>query len=193
MRDTVVICSIHEEPFAFQRTYGYVTIEAPKPGEPYALTTITKMVDRKSHGDDQWSDVPIPAEVIAKDLVEISGDLQKWGVFICAGEKPTKTELAAAEGRRLAWAQELVRMGDSEYMQGNRNPRLVPTACRWAANVLGEEREWNYRVTRKKPCPLCAEQIPEAALVHVACGWRDESLDKPEPEPVAAGAKQAKK
>lgn len=166
------ICSISELDWYATRSYGHFHIPACPKGQPYILVFIEDHLDKFSLGEDKYTPFPVGGEDIARDLVgyhEPENSLEKEGVFVCAGEKPTPAELEQAHEKRLEAARQRVMQGDTLWAR-HRQPRMVPDHCRRAVTLLGESREWAYVVQKKAPCPVCGESVLEGVAMCKFCG-----------------------
>ncbi len=173
--DQAFLCNIAPEKWPPRhRTYfGSVEIEAPAPGQPYALTRITGRNGSIDLGDKRTSEFPITACAIAEDLArEInsdSGEGSFHGVFVCAGEKPTDQELSEARARLNAFYQKLVAAADLEWERSH-SPLFITDLDRRAARVLGLDKPWLYDPRVQMECPLCAEKLKPGVAVCKSCG-----------------------
>jgi hypothetical protein len=166
------ICSISELDWYMTRSYGHFHIPACPKGQPYILVFIPDQTDRFSLGEDKYSPFPIDGRDVARDLVgyhEPGNSLENEGVFVCAGDKPTPEELQQAHEKRIEAARQRVMMGDSIWAR-YKDPRMVPDHCRRAVALLGEDREWAYKVQKKAPCPACGEPVLEGVALCKSCG-----------------------
>lgn len=166
MNERVVICNAGDQVWQIMRSYGPYTIPAPQPGEEFALLEVTDRRDFIGLGDDNRVEVPIHAQKIAEDLVS---DLAKFGVFVCAGEKPTAEELAGAKSLIVEEAKRLVFEGDQEWARSH-NYRVISDLHRRAVKRLGLEREWAYEPMEMAECPVCGERVKPNVAMCKSCG-----------------------
>jgi len=118
------------------------------------------------YGKEFWS-----ARKIAEDVVGIHSyeNYEKWGVFVCAGERPTEAELAAARARLLKTYQALIFEADQLHARPN-GFRDITDVHRRAAKYLGQERPWAYTPQQLVPCPGCGERLVPTVAVCRHCG-----------------------
>jgi hypothetical protein len=171
--DTVTVVSI--APYKtrrMQREEHPVALEIPgKPeGAPYVAVPIKGGNSTKDFGEGQRMAIPVSAMEIAKDLVR---GVEDHGVFIAAGEKPTKEELAAAAQRRAAFNRKQVDDADSVWARTG-DKKQLPFHASFAVKELGLRREWAFDVSAMQPCPACRELIHTDAYV---CGKCQAVLD----------------
>jgi hypothetical protein len=190
---TVTIASISDQDWYISRTHGVYHIPAcpkkeppgspqkeaegktgspgPRPGGPegaalpYSLLLITARGDAIDLGDNRRFPFTISAREIAEDLLQ---DLRDHGVFVCAGPRPTESELSAARDRRDAFYHQLVADGDSMWARGH-SFREISDLHRRAAIALGIEREWAYVPVRMADCPACGEKVKPGVAVCRHC------------------------
>jgi hypothetical protein len=177
---TVAIASISDQDWYISRTHGVYHIPAcartglpgPRQGEPggpvqpYALVLITSRGDVIDIGDGRRLPFAISAREIADDLVQ---DLQDHGIFVCAGARPTDSELTAAAARRDAYYHRLIAEGDTLWARGH-SFREISDMHRRAALSIGVEREWAYVPMRLVDCPACGEKLKPGVAVCKHCG-----------------------
>ena len=105
----------------------------------------------------------------ARDIAEgLLQDLHDRGLFLCAGERTTAEELAAATARRDNYYHQLVSDGDTMWARGH-SFREISDLHRRAAIALGVEREWAYVPTRFDDCPACGEKVKPGVAVCKHC------------------------
>jgi len=163
---TVTIANIGEQDFYISRTYGIFHIPACAKGEPFALLLISARGDALDLGDNRRFPFTISAREIAEDLIQ---DLVVHGVFVCAGARPTESELDAAAARRQAWYQDLVAEADSMWARGH-SYREISDMHRRAALALGIERDWAFVPQHLVDCPACGEKVKPNVAVCKHCG-----------------------
>jgi hypothetical protein len=175
LNETATLVNISPEKWPpRQRTYfGALEINSPAPGEPYALTRIESSIGVIDLGDKRTMDYAIPARAIAEDIArEInsdSGEGSFHGVFVAAGDTPTKEELAEARRKLEEFHRRLVAAADLEWERSH-NPLFITDLDRRAARELGLEKPWLYDPKPLAECPACAEKIKPGVAVCRACG-----------------------
>ena len=162
---TVTIASISDQDWYISRTHGVYHIPACPKGEPYAVLLLTARPDALDLGDNRRFPFTISAREIAEDLLQ---DLRDHGVFVCAGARPTKEELAAASARRDTFYLRLVTEADVMWARGH-SYREISDLHRRAALALGMEREWAYVPVRLVDCPACGEKVKPGVAVCKHC------------------------
>jgi hypothetical protein len=135
-------------------------------GEPYSLLLLTSRGDVIDLGDNRRFPFSISAREIAADLLQ---DLHDHGLFVCAGPRPSKEELAAALARRDAYYQRLIAEGDIMWARGH-SFREISDLHRRATLELGIEREWAYVPMKMNECPACGEKVKCGVAVCKHCG-----------------------
>lgn len=117
------------------------------------------------------------AEFVATDY------FKKWfdkGVFIAAGDEPTKAELKAAREKRDRWLRQQIGVGISEY---NRRQQAidVPSSAKLAAERFASRVPWVAEASLMTQCPYCKLDVRPGAI---KCQHCHEFLqEKPKPEP----------
>jgi len=166
---TATIASISDQDWHISRTHGVYHIPAcakgQEQGQAYALAVITSRGDALDLGDNRRFPFTISARDIADDILQ---DLHDHGLFVCAGERPSAEELAAATTRRDAYYHQLVSDGDTMWARGH-SFREISDLHRRAAIALGIEREWAYVPTRFAECPACGEKVKPGVAVCKHC------------------------
>jgi hypothetical protein len=158
---TVTVANIGDQDFYISRTYGIFHIPASAKGEPYSLLLITARGDALDLGDNRRFPFTISAREIAEDLIQ---DLVVHGVFVCAGARPSESEIATAAARRQAWYQDLVAEADAMWARGH-SYREISDMHRRAALSLGIERDWAFVPQQLVDCPACGEKVkPNVAV-----------------------------
>lgn len=166
MSERAVICNVGEQEWVLPRTYGVYRIPAPAAGEVYATLEVNDRVDVIDMGDNRRIEVPIHARKIAEDL---ASDLGDYGVFLAAGDRPSREEIDAARAHLVEVAKRLVFEGDQEWARSH-NYRLLSDLHRRAVKRLGLEREWAYEPEAMGECPVCAEKMKPGVAVCRSCG-----------------------
>ena len=162
---TVAIASISDQDWYISRTHGVYHIPACAKGEPYALLLLSARPDALDLGDNRRFPFVISAREIADDLLQ---DLHDHGIFVCAGPRPTKEELASAAARRDAFYVRLISEADVMWARGH-SYREISDLHRRAAIFLGMEREWAYVPLRMVDCPACGEKVKPGVAVCKHC------------------------
>jgi hypothetical protein len=162
---TVAIASISDQDWYISRTHGVYHIPACPKGEPYALLLLSARPDALDLGDNRRFPFVISAREIADDLLQ---DLHDHGIFVCAGPRPTKEELASAAVRRDAFYVRLISEADVMWARGH-SYREISDLHRRAAIFLGMEREWAYVPLRMVDCPACGEKVKPGVAVCKHC------------------------
>jgi hypothetical protein len=109
-------------------------------------------------GRDVAKDITGEAELIP------ANDLRRWGVFIAAGDTPTKAELAEAKRRLNETMHLFLQQGDELWngTQAERN-QLGPMHRR-AAAYMRADRAWDTTVQVMTDCKFCFQKVhPDAA------------------------------
>lgn len=163
---TVTIANLSDQDFYISRTYGIFHIPACAKGEPYALLLITPRGDALDLGDNRRFPFAITAREIAADLTQ---DLDVQGIFICAGARPSKEEIAAGQTRRQDWYQQLVSEADTMWARGH-SYREISDMHRRAALSLWIDREWAFVPQKMIECPACGENLKPHVAVCKHCG-----------------------
>lgn len=119
----------------------------------------------------------IEADNIARALVEnwvstVVGADSGFGpgIFICAGDEPTKEELSRARENQELYFEYLINQAEAKF-RANKFDEITDTH-RAAAKWMGRENvEWLRQIKRQamKDCPLCFASIPEPATVCPNC------------------------
>jgi hypothetical protein len=158
---TVTVVSLSDQDFYISRTYGIFHIPGCAKGEPYAILLVTARGDALDLGDNRRFPFTISAREIAADLIQ---DLEPHGIFVCAGARPTETELATAHARRVEWYQQLIAEADTMWARGH-SYREISDMHRRAAIALGVERDWAFVARKMIECPACGEPLkPQVAV-----------------------------
>jgi hypothetical protein len=172
---TAVLVNISTEkwPPRHRPYFGSLEVHSPKPGEPFALTTIRGCTAFMDMGDKRQIDIRISAREIAEDIArEInadSGEDSFHGVFVAAGPAPTEAELADARRKLEEFQRRLVAAADLEW-ERTKNPLFISDLERRAARQLGLEKPWLYDPRPLEECPACGEKIKPGVAVCRSCG-----------------------
>ena len=168
-----VIANITEQQWILHRTYGTFRIEPCPPGQSYSLTELGPRKGTIDLGDKRVLDFPISAREIAEDLArEINsdgGEASFFGVFVCAGERPTAAELDQARRRLEEFYKKQVFVADQEW-ERTHNYMVITDVQRRAARWLGLEKDWAYEPKPMVDCPACGEKVKPGVAVCRACG-----------------------
>ncbi|HKF51025.1 MAG TPA: zinc ribbon domain-containing protein [Candidatus Acidoferrales bacterium] len=167
MRETQAsIASVSDQDFYITRTYGVFHIPARPTTEDYAIVVVTPRGDAIDLGDNRRFPFVISARQIAEDIIQ---DLQQHGIFVCAAERPTETELATAREVRDAWYRQLVTEADEMWARGH-SYREISDMHRRAVMAMKLEREWAYVPQRSVECPACGEKLKAGVALCKHCG-----------------------
>jgi hypothetical protein len=168
-----VIANITEQSYTAHRTYGTFQIAGRAAGEEYSLTRVTSRTAVMDYGDKRILPLAITAREIAEDLCrEINcdaGEHSFLGVFVCAGNIPSATELRGAQDRLAEFYRALVAAADREWERSHSFLFIHDLQRRAAAN-LGLEKEWYYRARETAECPGCGERVKPGVAVCKSCG-----------------------
>ncbi len=171
--ETAYIANITDQQWMAQRTYGNFVVRACPAGQAYELTAVGPREGMIDLGDKRTFNFPITAREIAEDIAhEINsdgGDASFFGVFVCAGERPTERELAEARRKLEEFYKRLVFIADQEW-ERTHNHMLVSDVQRRAARCLGLERDWAYDPKPMVDCPACGSKVRPGVAVCRACG-----------------------
>ena len=160
------IASVSDQDFYVTRTYGVFHLPARPASEPCALLVITPRSDALDLGDNRRFPFEISAREIAEDIIQ---DLEQHGIFVCASERPTEAELAAAREVRDGWYRQLIAEADEMWARGH-SYREISDMHRRAATFLKMEREWAYVPQRSVECPACGGQLRSGVAICKHCG-----------------------
>jgi hypothetical protein len=171
--DKAVLANLTDQQWIVHRTYGTYIVPACAEGAPYALLEVTPRLGRIDLGDRREFEFPITAREIAADIArEINSDAGEdsdFGVFVCAGERPSGPEIAAARARIESFYKRIVVLADQEWERAH-NAMTISDVQRRAARWLKLEREWFYEPQRQADCPACGERIRPGVAVCRTCG-----------------------
>ncbi len=172
-RETAYIANITEQQWMAQRTYGNFVVQPCPPGQAYALTAVGAREGIVDLGDKRTLNFPISAREVAEDVArEINsdgGDGSFFGVFVCAGERPTEPELAQARAKLEEFYKRLVYVADQEW-ERTHNYMMISDVQRRAARWLGVEKDWAYDPKPMVDCPACGSKVKPGVAVCRACG-----------------------
>lgn len=172
-QDTATIVNVTDQSWLLQRSYGVFAVNACAEGKPYSGTRVHSRTALMDLGDKRTLDIAISAREVAEDLCrEINsdgGDDSFFGVFVAAGDEPTRAELAEARERLEAFYRRLVAAADREWERSH-SYLFINDVERRAARHLGLEKEWHYQVRETAECPGCGEKIKPNVAVCKTCG-----------------------
>ena len=94
---------------------------------------------------------------------------RSFGVFACAGERPTAAELDQARRRLEEFHKKQVFLADQEW-ERTHNYMVITDVQRRAARWLGLEKDWAYEPKPMVDCPACGEKVKPGVAVCRACG-----------------------
>ena len=178
------ICSIYFDRLEATRNYSFspdgpfhtkFSIDGCKRGEHKTLE-IVDMFEREYRGSGMYGTSPVYADTsgikgvppnggIAHDLLQdwsenrLGGSVAKIGVFICAGDKPTKAELDAAEASQTRFCDYIITKADDDWVSGRKH--LVGEFQRKCAEWLGDTNHpWfvGNKGQMMATCPFCGMQ-----------------------------------
>lgn len=159
------IASVSDQDFYITRTYGVFHIPARAVNDACALLLITPRGDTIDLGDNRRFPYVISAREIAVDIIR---DLEQHGIFVCAAERPSEDELAAAREVRDAWYRKLVAEADEMWARGH-SYREISDMHRRAVIDMKLEREWAYVPQRSVECPACGEKLRAGVAICKHC------------------------
>jgi hypothetical protein len=167
-----VIANITEQHYLAHRMYGTFQIAGRAEGEAYAVTRITPRTAVMDYGDKRTLPLPITAREIADDICrEINSDAGErsfLGVFVCAGDAPTETELKRAQEQLDEFYHALVAAADREWERSH-SFLFIHDLQRRAAARLGLEKEWHYQSRETEECPGCGDRVKPGVAVCKSC------------------------
>jgi hypothetical protein len=171
--EQVTIASLHPFDLTVYRSYGrgIFTIPACKEGESCSTFKVGNCYDKIDLGNGPGKPT-FPFEVKAPDIAkDITQDYGVLGVFICAGDRPTKAEIEAATKVRDEYFERLVFEADRMYEREGTKVEITELHRR-AARTLGVERDWIYtqkQAPKTIACPSCDSPISPKAAVCPLC------------------------
>lgn len=172
-RDAAYIANICEQQWIAQRTYGTFVVHACPAGHPFGLTEVGPRKGTIDLGDNRILEFPISAREVAEDLAREAnsdgGEGSFFGVFVCAGERPSDEELAQARRRLEEFYRRMVLQADQEWERSH-DYTMITDVQRRAAHWLGVEKDWAYDPKPMAECPACGERVKQGAAVCRACG-----------------------
>ncbi|MCI0725044.1 MAG: hypothetical protein L0338_39680 [Acidobacteria bacterium] len=187
-----VIVSLWDYTFHVERTYGSYTIPArsdngttvldPEFTKSWGELAVGDAKEGMDIGDKRRITMRELAHDIAFDIVK-NEDMEKFGVFVCRGAKPTFDELELARARIIAHFRFLIQDGDVKWAKPETRRDITDTH-RKAVVQLAEKREWVY--TFRQPlelanCPACGmEQKVEDPVICWNCKFpinREKALE----------------
>jgi len=169
------IANITEETFGPVNQWHYmapVTVQAKKPGEVCGLTRISPHTDHIDLGEGKTLPVLIAARDTAEDICRFFnsdiGSDSFAGLFVCAGDQPTKTEIHQARVKLEEFYRRLIAVADYEHERGLKVN--ISDLHRRAGRYFRLQKPWLTDYTPMMPCPVCMERIPEGAALCGKCG-----------------------
>lgn len=165
-KGSVVVCNVGDQRWIAPRDFRTFVIEPCPEGERCSTLLIEDHTAHMDVGDNKKFDVPVPAEKIGEDITR---DLEKHGVFVCAGDEPTDEEIEAAKERLKKYYQEQVFVADQEWSR-HHNYTFLSDVQRRAVKFLGLEREWAFKPEQFIDCPVCGESVKPGVAVCKGCG-----------------------
>lgn len=175
----IQICNTSQERIKLPaRTYnmlGWVIPECPK-DKPFTsiviedFTDIRKVYTTYAENEAEKIPVPVPADVIIRDLFAHE-KLKERGCFtLPAGEIPTAAQIIEAKRNRTTYLQYLVEVGDKEYSRTKKVDE-IPDFCKRAVDELNLKREWAVVTpAAMEECPACAEHVKVGVAICKSCG-----------------------
>lgn len=166
-----LLCSVFDGEIVAQNDKGIFCIPACDPGVSYVTCEVSPCHTRVDHGEGKYTCLPIPSDIIAKDLAKPGGGLWERGVFCPAGDKPTRQELEAARERLREFQIEAIEQADSQFSY-SKDTRAIDANAKRAAVSLGLKREWasGTALQNNEECPQCKELIRPGAAKCRFCG-----------------------
>lgn len=182
------ICSIYPAPFRKQVRHNGITVYK-MPAAPRGSYATLRVYDTQewcsrpdpTDGKQHWLPMPIPAQVVADDLVNTwAGDTlgkrsgYSPGVMVIQGDKPTPEELDHLRTQQSALFDWYIKDGHSKHTRGQTNE--ITDVHRLAAREMldkGADRlPWYPTVhfTEVKDCIACGQQIESKSKVCDKCG-----------------------
>jgi hypothetical protein len=179
---TIKVFNIYDQTHVIpQGSIGTFTIKACEPGKPYsdpceiqALYFDEYPYDMDLNGIKTTYNM-VDGQDVAKEVVgtashkDKSANLTRWGVFIAAGDVPTKEELDAAKAKLTQTMVELVAQADKIAMQGPLEAKNIGEHHRKAAKFLNQKRDWSEVSGQLDQCPACFESINPGSAVCKHC------------------------
>lgn len=151
--------------------------DRPADWEPFSKPLVIPhlTVEEWDRGEGQSSHTPWPSDMVVADIIGSNqshprNDLRNYGVFVAAGEKPTKEEIAEAKVRLAAQLADDLRDGDNLWGGDAKQRAQISNIHRRAARYLGVKREWDSAIVAQSNCPFCASSINPGALKCTSCG-----------------------
>lgn len=130
---------------------------------PHSETTIFDRNQAEDLGEKRSIIHSVPAEDIGADLVR-----ETHGVFVAAGDKPTKAELVAARAEMFDWFKRKLVQADDDWNKWH-DRKMISESSRLAARLLGHQREWVTDTLIKSECPSCGT-FNKPGLIRCTCG-----------------------
>lgn len=152
---------------------------SPKPPDwaPYskALEIPALIFEYYDRGDAKLAYNTWDGRDVAKDVVGVKGftpanSLEHWGVFIAAGDTPTKAELATAKKKLVTKMNEVLREGDRLWAGTAKERNNLSDYHRRAATYLNQYRDWNTTPEQLENCEYCGESVRPGIAKCPHCG-----------------------
>jgi hypothetical protein len=160
---------------------GNFYIQPCEPGQPYSkpLELQSMYIDEYPYDMDlngiKTAFNIIDGAEVAKEVVgtaahkDQTANLTRWGVFVAAGDEPTKAELDAAKTALTTSMVDLVAQADRIAMQGPLEAKNIGDHHRKAAAFLNQKRDWTQVSGQLDQCPACFESINPGSAVCKHC------------------------
>lgn len=156
--------TIHEE-----AKFGHFYHLGPKdPEKGWSRLVVQDETQFSDYGFDNRPRVFHDGKLVAEDLVR---GWKGHGVFVAAGDEPTKQELDAAKNEQRDFWLALIEEADKDWSRFRDHRKILSTA-KVAARELGVKREWALDASEMKACPACKLNIPVDAIKcsNASCG-----------------------
>jgi hypothetical protein len=153
----------------------------------FNLLVIPDMFEREYRGSGKYGVNPVYADTsgfknvppnggIAWSLVNqwatnrMSSGIARIGVFICAGDEPTETELKDATDSQIALCQFIVADADDKWARNQRAlvTEFPPKAAKWLGDT-GHPWYAGQRPVLTIQCPMCRVSIDSECVVCPHC------------------------
>lgn len=162
-------------------------IKAPKPGEAFTVTHISRVINNHYIGEGKSLQIPINPYEIGNAIVEdfLNAKLESKsvqephahpGLMVLPGiltkEEVLKkygTELENLRKSQTAWANRLVRRANDEWQRSGQQQRAIALDQVLAAKSLGLKPAW-VQESSGKLCPGCEASVSATAPKCMHCG-----------------------
>jgi hypothetical protein len=138
-----------------------------------AIVSETVVVDTRKMARHDEDGMDVARDVVGLGPFKSKGDdLTQYGVFIAAGEEPTKAELLEAHAKLNAHYARLVQTGDNYHAQGGKAVDDIQALHRDAVKRLGLSRPWAAANQAMVPCAGCQQPVLPGTVrcPHAGCG-----------------------